>query len=347
MGKETSGSRGERRGGRLTAAADSPAHRVAFTLVPVPPFRLDLTAWALRRRPENIVDRWDGRLYRRALAVGDDAIEIAVAQTGTAARPRLVIEVATTDPALPGSGAAARRAVERLLGVGTDLSDFYRRADRDSRLRLLVAPYRGVTPPRFPTLFEALVNAVACQQLSLAVGIQLLNRLAEACGRPFPAVGGTAHAFPRPADVAALGAEPLRRLGFNRAKVRALLELAAAVGERRLDAEALESADDGTAVSLLTGLRGIGRWSAEYALLRGLGRLHVFPGDDAGARNGLRRWLRLRDAPGYDRIRRILAGWQPYAGLVYFHLLLARLADAGVVPPAPAPAPAEEPGAGR
>ncbi len=319
----------------------------AFSFSPVPPFRLDLTVWALRRRADNVVDRWDGRRYRRVLDVGEGVVEIAAVQAGAPERPRLVIEVAATHPAPPGSGAAARRAVERLLGVGTDLSDFYRRADRDPRLRRLVVPYRGVKPPRFPTLFEALVNAVACQQLSLAVGIRLLNRLAEACGRPFPAVGGTAHAFPRPADVAALGAEPLRRLGFNRAKVRALLELAAAVAGRRVDPGALEAADDATVVSRLTELRGIGRWSAEYALLRGLGRLHVFPGDDAGARNGLRRWLRLGDAPGYDRIRRLLARWEPYAGLIYFHLLLARLEHAGLVSPAPTPAPREETGGGR
>ena len=40
-----------------------------FMLEPVPPFRLDLTAWALRRRPANIVDRWDGGAYRRAVKV--------------------------------------------------------------------------------------------------------------------------------------------------------------------------------------------------------------------------------------------------------------------------------------
>jgi DNA-3-methyladenine glycosylase II len=46
---------------------------------------------------------------------------------------------------------------------------------------------------------------------------------------------------------------------------------------------------DPTATDRLTSLRGIGRWTAEYVLLRGLGRLHVFPGDDVGAHNKLRR----------------------------------------------------------
>jgi DNA-3-methyladenine glycosylase II len=73
----------------------------------------------------------------------------------------------------------------------------------------------------------------------------------------------------------------------------------------------------------------VGRWTAEYVLLRGLGRVRVFPGDDVGARNNLRRWLRLRRTLDYEGVRRVLARWSGHAGLVYFHLLLDRLADAG------------------
>jgi DNA-3-methyladenine glycosylase II len=78
----------------------------------------------------------------------------------------------------------------------------------------------------------------------------------------------------------------------------------------------------------LTSLSGIGRWSAEYVLLRGLGRLHVFPGDDVGARNNLARWLGLESPLDYGAVRRAVSRWQPYAGMVYFHLLLDRLAAA-------------------
>ncbi len=319
--------------GERPPARPDPFRVAAFAVAPVPPFRLDLTVWTLRRRPDNVVDRWDGRRYRRVLAVDDGAVEIAVTQTAPADRPRVLVEVAATR-SVPGAGSAARRAVERLLGVGTELSRFYRLADRDRRLGPVVRRFEGAKPPRFPTLFEALVNAIACQQLSLAVGIRLLNRLAEACGRPFPAGGAAARAFPGPVEVATLAPGSLRRLGFNGAKAQALLELAAAVAEGRPDLEALDSADDETVVSRLTDLRGIGRWSAEYALLRGLGRLNVFPGDDAGARNGVRRWLRLKTPPDYRQVRRVLARWEPYAGLVYFHLLLARLDEAGLVPPA-------------
>ena len=54
-----------------------------------------------------------------------------------------------------------------------------------------------------------------------------------------------------------------------------------------LDAERLEPLADQAVVKKLQNLRGVGRWTAEYALLRGLGRANVFPGDDVGARNRL------------------------------------------------------------
>jgi DNA-3-methyladenine glycosylase II len=75
----------------------------------------------------------------------------------------------------------------------------------------------------------------------------------------------------------------------------------------------------------LCALRGVGRWAAEYALLRGLGRLHVFPGDDIGARNNLQRWLGLLEPLDYDGVQRALAKWEPFQGLVYLHLLLRGL----------------------
>jgi DNA-3-methyladenine glycosylase II len=154
---------------------------LVFTVRPVPPFRLDLTVWALRRRPRNAIDRWDGTTYRRVIVLAGRPTELAVRQSGSAATPRLIV---TTTPS-PRTAAAKRRVrsiIDLLLGLRIDLADWYRIARQDARLRPLAERFRGVKPPRFPTMFEALVNAFACQQLSLDVGLELLNRLAVACG---------------------------------------------------------------------------------------------------------------------------------------------------------------------
>lgn len=298
-----------------------PARRL-LELRPRPPFRLDLTVWALRRREQNQIDSWDGRCYRRALLLDDGPVEVAVRQAGRSSAPRLEVSVNRARPTV-ANDALVGIALGRLLGLEVDLSGFYARVQRDRALRDLAERYRGVKPPRFPTLFECLLNALACQQLSIAAGLTLLNRLAAAAA---PAAGNL-HAFPAPADLLRLPPARLRVLGFSERKAETIRELAAVTAAGQLDLATLEQLDDATVIATLTQRRGLGRWSADYVLLRGLGRLHIFPQSDVGALNGLRSFLAT--AGRADDPQAALARFAPDAGLVYFHLLLRGLEQQG------------------
>jgi DNA-3-methyladenine glycosylase II len=304
--------------------------RDTFELKPISPFRLDLTVWTLRRRSHNVVDRWDGTTYRRVLPLPDGPVEVAVTQTASPEAARLQVDVAG-QPIRAAVRSAVTSAVERLLGLRIDLTEFYQFAARHRRLGPLALRFRGMKPPRFATVFEAAINAMACQQLTLTLGIRLLSSLAEACGGVRDDGAEEVHAFPRPADLAGLSPTDLRRLGFSHQKGRAMIELARSVAEGQLDLEQLAALPDDEAVKRLCEIRGVGRWTAEYVLLRGLGRTHIFPGDDVGARKNLQRWLRLSKPLDYPGVRRAQSGWGDYAGLVYFHLLLDRLEESGDV----------------
>jgi len=302
--------------------------RFSFQLKPKPPFRLDLTAWALRRRPDNIVDRWDGKIYSRVLLVDGRPTEVEVIQVGTLNNPRLQITVTGADLSSHAKPIVAA-ILKRMLGLQIDLSDFYSFAKRDKKLWELSQRFLGLKPPRFPDLFEALVNGFSCQQLSLTVGILLLKRLAMNCGVPFHKGNSTFYAFPQPGRLAKANVQALRQLGFSRQKGRFLIELAQRVSQKNLDLDHIENLDDEAALKELYQLRGVGRWTAEYVLLRGMGRLNVFPGDDIGARNKLKHLLNLRKPLDYQGVNRILRRWNPYGGFVYFHLLLAGLSEEG------------------
>jgi DNA-3-methyladenine glycosylase II len=300
-------------------------------IAPRPPFRLDLTTWALRRRPDNAIDCWDASTYRRAVSIDGDPVALSVTQEGSANLPRLSV-LLTGRPITRSEVLGARSTLDRLLGLSVDLSSFATMAATDPVLAPLAGRMRGLRPPRFASVFEALVNGVACQQLSLAVGIHLLNRLTTNYGQPVPDRRACQHAFPGPAEIAALEPDELKRLGFSANKARTIIEIARANVTGRLDLEHLDTLDDPSVLERLTSLRGIGRWTAEYVLLRGLGRLHIFPGDDVGAHNKLRRLFGLDTPLDYETVQELVARWQPYAGVVYFHLLLDSLAQAGLVP---------------
>jgi DNA-3-methyladenine glycosylase II len=90
--------------------------QIDFFLSPIPPFRLDLTVWALRRRPNNTMDRWEEGIYRRTLVVGIIPVQVAVTQQNT----KLAVTVTGVD--LPsGTQADVTAALDRLLSLNVDL----------------------------------------------------------------------------------------------------------------------------------------------------------------------------------------------------------------------------------
>ena len=302
---------------------------LATVILPAtPPFRLDLTVWALRRRKKNAVDQWDGSQYSRVIAADGDLVRLTVNRE---TELKLIVTVESRTRISERARKEAALLVEKLLGLAVDMQPFYDLARQNTVIGPLVERFLGVRPPRFPTVFEGLINSIACQQVTLDLGVALLNRLSERFGAQFVTPGGVLHAFPTPADLADVPAESIRELGFSHQKARAIKELSTHVADASLDVTRLEGMANREAIAYLSRLHGIGRWSAEYVLLRGLGRLDTFPGDDIGAQNNLQRLFHLADRPTYDHIRQLTSRWHPYEGVVYFHLLLEKLRANGVI----------------
>ena len=306
---------------------------VEFEISPHPPYRLDLTTWALKRRIDNTWDRWDAdtRTYRRLLVIEGRALDVAATQYGSTDTPILRIRVTCS----PNSGELSAQAIEssvrpiisRLLGTEIDIAGFYELAEKDAALGQLAERLRGLKPPRYQTLFEALANAITCQQITLTAGIRILARLADRCGVAL----GDARSFPQPARVACLSDEELREIGYSRQKARAMIELSALAQQDCMGGKNVSNLPDEEAVASLRELYGVGRWTAEYALLRGDGRLQIFPGDDVGVRRRLEQWLGLQDKLDYGGVQQALEKWHPYGGLVYLHLLTDSLVESGQV----------------
>jgi DNA-3-methyladenine glycosylase II len=293
---------------------------------------LDLTVWALRRRRNNAVDRWDDGQYSRVIVADDgDPLRLKVTQEAGRAAQRLIVTMESTTQISAQTQTEAGLLVGRILGLAIDLQPFYKLARDSTIIGPLVERFAGMRPPRFPTLFEGLVNSIACQQVSLDLGIVLLNRLSQRFGTHVVEPGAVVHAFPTPVDLAGAPETSIRELGFSRQKVRAIRELSANIADGTVDLAGLDDMTNDDAVAYLSRIRGIGRWSAEYVLLRGLGRLDSFPGDDIGAQNNLQRLFHLAGKPTYDRTRELTAPWHPYEGLVYFHLLLDKLRANGAL----------------
>lgn len=294
-----------------------------FTLKVRSPFRLVLTVWTLRRRQKNRIDRWNGKEYTRVLVIDKSVLLISVQQRS---QSELSVSVKSTGQ-IVGKVDSILGLLAKILGTRRDLEGFYDLAGKDRYLSSLVSAFRGMKPPRFPTVFEALVNAIACQQVTLDLGILLLNRLSEKFGKEFAGQ----FAFPQPEDLMNATEEEIKSMGFSYQKARTILTVANIFVTKAIRPDVLEDMSNEEVMNIFTAIKGIGRWSGEYALLRGLGRVDTLPGDDVGAQKNLMNLMNLDKKPLYDEINVLTKPWEPYAGLVYFHLLLAKLEEKNLI----------------
>jgi len=307
---------------------DSPGSRFAerFVLPVRAPYRLDLTVATLRRSSKNVVDvvAPDGAYLRAFDGEAGPGI-VAVRQIAPDA-------LALAIDAPPGEAARLRALTVRMLGTERETPHFDRAAEATPWLRVLAARMKGVRPPRYPTLWEAVVNAVSFQQISILAAGAIVRRFIEAFGTPVVPPGGLPglHAFPGAAAILAAPEAELRATGQSAGKVATLRRVAEALLEGRLDEAMLEERPSLEAIALLGEIKGIGPWTGAVVMMRGLGRLDVFPEKDSGLARSLR--VASGSAIGEDDARAVVASLAPEQAMLYFHLLLALLEARGELP---------------
>jgi DNA-3-methyladenine glycosylase II len=290
-------------------------------VVPVrPPYRLDLTAVVLRRLSTNVVDVFDGTAYRRLLGDPQAPALLTVEQVAPDA-----VSARVEGPGADEFDVAA--VVRRSLGADVDLSAFYAGAAKVPWLERIARGARGVKPPRYPSLWETVCNAVVYQQVSIHAAGAILRRVIERYAVPAEANG--VRLFPFPAPRTLLDADPaeMRGLGLSVNKINALKAVGAAIESGELDEAALEPLSTPELIAALVAHKGIGPWTGAVVALRGFGRLDVFPMNDSGAEAGLRK---LSGDPNV-RVEPIISTLSPQQGMLYYHLLLGRLDATGEI----------------
>ncbi|MGE5275598.1 MAG: DNA-3-methyladenine glycosylase family protein [Acidobacteriota bacterium] len=297
-----------------------------FSYRPLGPYSLAKTASRFTRWPE-VVDRFDGAVYRRLLPIGRQGVLLEVRQAGTLARARLRITLDGPEAASAPARASAIRMIEIGLGAGLDVRPFYRAFARDPLIAGALRHSRGLRIAGAASLWEAAVTAILSQQVNLAFAYDVRKELALAFGRKARLRGETYVAFPEPGRLAAEPERALRRFRLSRAKAGALVRLAEEFASGNLSEPEIAALPDEPAIERLTAIKGVGRWTAEIALLRGLGRADAFPGADLGVvKYVAMELLGHRKAVTEKRMRRFADRWRPYRGLalVYAYAEIAR-----------------------
>ncbi|MEO7774761.1 MAG: AlkA N-terminal domain-containing protein [Steroidobacteraceae bacterium] len=295
------------------------------------PFHLEATVRVLQRRPSNAVDVWHKSRYLRLLSMPEGLALAEVENRGSIANPEVRFRILAGNATFTAR-LAARRALRRMLGLDVDPAPLRHLAEAERTFHSTARALRGMRPPRFSNLFEAFASVIPFQQLSLDAGVSIVGRLVVKFGEHLDFEGRRCFAFPTAHAIAAAHLARLRSCGLSARKAQTLRDVARAVESGGVSEAGLSGMCTDEALRTLVAMSGIGPWSASLVLLRGLGRLDVFPPGDVGAMRGVRALMRRGpQAP----LERIIERFGDYRGYLYFCALGGSLLSKGLIHAAP------------
>jgi DNA-3-methyladenine glycosylase II len=304
-------------------------YRLTATIHPVPPFNFELTAgYHTYFQSRYGTDTMEDGVYRRLLDLGDKLVLASVTSSGTTDAPELALDLQgselSRDDVEP-----ARKKVSWLLGVDQDLAPFYELGRADKAMAGLVEKFYGLHLPHTGSVFEALVLAVLGQQISTSVAGIIRTLLIETFGPSAEFDGETYYAFPRPKAIWASSPAQLHTMKLTQRKSEYVHGLAGSALDSVLGLESLGSLTNGEIVRKLTALRGVGLWTAQWALIRAVGRPDALPLGDLALRRVVSR-LFLDGAEATDgQVEEIAQRWSPYRTYATVYLFSALRTGAG------------------
>jgi DNA-3-methyladenine glycosylase II len=210
-----------------------------------------------------------------------------------------------------------------LWGLDDDAGRHHAAMAADPDLAPLLERFGALRIVRAPDLYEALLVAVIGQQVSVQAAQSVRRRLMRSMGTGL--AGSTPgeedhYLYPTPRQMLAAGEAALRGQGVSRQKTAYLLGIADRAAAGELDREAFTALSDEDAIARLCEIKGVGRWTAEIALMRGLGRSDVFAAGDLGLQVAVQELRGLRERPSEKRLRKIAERWQGWRSYAAFYL---------------------------
>jgi len=163
--------------------------------------------------------------------------------------------------------------------------------------------------PSRATPFEALARAVVHQGVSGAAAAVASARLR-----------GAAAGALTPAGILAAPRASLTAAGLSGAKADVIRNLAGWFAANRRIAETLPALRDDEVIHALTGITGIGVWTANVFLIFDLGRPDVTPASDLGIRRGVQLTYALEHLATPRQVREKAERWRPYRSMASVYL---------------------------
>jgi DNA-3-methyladenine glycosylase II len=293
-----------------------------LTITPTPPFDFDLSARIFSDGDAQI-HRYENGKYWQVIRVNGKLILVTMTSSGTVDRPMLSVDLKSSKDISGKERKIAREVVVSLFNMDFDLAPFYESIKNDRTMYGVTQKLRGLRSPTTPTVFEALVSSIIEQQISLNVAHSIETRAVKTFGDVLR-LDGAYYSFPTPQKMASTTLEKIRKCGLSSKKAEYIRDVSKLIVDGELNLDKFKNYEDmNEIISELCEIRGIGVWTAELTMVRGMQRLEAIPADDLGLKRCISHYYCGDRKISGEEARRIADKWGKWKGLASFYLIMA------------------------
>jgi len=294
-----------------------------LTIRPIPPFDFYLSVKIFSDGDKQI-RRYENGKYWQVIRANNKLILITVTSSGTIDEPKLLVELKSNVEISNDDRKVAKEIIESVFNLKLDLKPFYEGVKNDKTMSKLTQKLRGLNGPATPTVFEALICSIIGQQISLNVASSLERNIIKTFGDILKVDGEVYYAFPTSQKLAYATIGRLRKCGLSLKKAEYIRDVSKVVADGKLDLEKLKNYQDIKEIANeLCKIRGIGVWTAELTMVRGMRKQEVMPADDIGLRRHISHYYCNDRKISSEEARRIAQKWGRWKGSASFYLIIA------------------------
>jgi DNA-3-methyladenine glycosylase II len=298
---------------------------VHLKLKPTPPFNFELSTRIFSEGDAEI-RRFEKGKYRQLLRTDNHLIMVTIKSSGTTNKPELSVDLDSNKPISDEDQKSVQKTIINIFNLDFDLKPFYEDVKNDAVMAKLVKKLRGLKSPATSTVFEALVSSIIEQQISLKAAHSIERRMVKSFGDKLKIKDKNYYTFPTHQKLSSLTKEQLRECGLSFRKSEYIIDLSKEIVEGKLDLEELKDHEDvNEIIQELSNIRGVGVWTSELTILRGMHKLEAFPADDIGLRRAISHYYCDDKRISAETARKIAARWGKWKGLAGFYLIVAEI----------------------
>jgi DNA-3-methyladenine glycosylase II len=301
--------------------------RMKITVKARKPYDFDLSCRVFSEGDPQIRTH-ENKKFWQILRVNNKLIHVGITSSGTVEEPELSIGIKPEEGISGEDKEYIISIISTIFNLDFDLLSFYEGVKYDETMAALTQQLQGLKNPTTPTVFEALVDSIIEQQISLKVAHHIERKIIRTFGSSVTFENHWYYAFPIPDQLNSAPVDQVRECGVSYRKAEYIKGISEDIVEGTLDLESLRGYENtDQIIDELCKIRGVGKWTAELTAIRGLNRLELFPADDIGIRRVIAHYYCNDKTISSDSACEIAEKWGKWKGLASFYLIIAEMQD--------------------